>query len=464
MNKYKCLLLLFSFCFEYLLAQDSIVVKLNLSDCHNCYAGFCSLEPLSSNIKTTLILREADRGIGKKFIRNQLGLTRNYSIIYSDSIFAGLNHILYSEIYVYDRRELVFSSRLESFKFSSLSNLFKVDTLFSLPDTVSFGRAKRINVSRDYLGIYDLIFNELSLIDLKKKKIIGVFNNNTHTIDSIYKYVGLDSISVKLFNSAKPYLKTTQNDVCRLDGFCFMKDNLVISGSYPVMKRYHGDTVKLIPQNILFAHSLSNLKRFHFSQVEDFIEDSIKYYPISRNILPINSTRAIIRSVSSHQSKSYKLSIWNTEGTIAARESTITNTLPKYYLETGLKENMLNEIVAWPFLFYSLSPEVLNIETHERFSLPFVNHNFKFSFDNVEKLKFEFQIVDACHFDKKLDIMILKNEEVVELIEIDPSTFQILKELFLPKRIMQAKPILTFWTEHLLIGITGNNKIISISY
>jgi len=457
------LLLLLSICFE-LQAQDSIVVKLNLTDCHNCYGGFCSIEPLSSNIKTVLILRESDRDIAKKFITKQIGLSRNYSIVYSDSLFTKLNHVLYSEIYVYDRKELIYSSNLESFKFSSLTDLFKVDTLFTLPDTISLSKAKRITVNQNYMGIYDLIFNELTLIDLSKKKVIGVFNNNTYPIDSVYKYVHLDSLSIKLFNIAKPYLKTSQNDVCRLEGFCFTENNLMIAGNYPVMKRYSGDTVKLIPQNILFKYSLSNLKQFHTSQVENFNEDSAEFYPITRNILPIDSTRFIIRSVSAHHTKSYKLDVWNSKGTLVVRECTINSALPNYYLETGLKDNMLNEIVAYPYLFYSLSSEVINVETHDKFSLPLVNHKFKFSFDNADKLKFEFQIVNARYSNKSLDVMVIKNEEDIELIKIDASTFQTIKEIFLPKQIMQMKPILSFWTDHLLIGITKDNKIISISY
>ncbi len=450
--------------FYCLMAQDSIVVKLNLTDCHNCYGGFCSIERLPEGIKTVLLLKESDQRISGKFIRSRLGLKRNYFVIHSDSLFNSLNHMPLSEIYLYDSTKLVYTSGLENYSMRDFDNLFQVDTLFTLPDSNSMSQAVRIKTSGNLIALNDLIFNEIYLIHLTDKKILKIFNKETFPVDTFYKWMNVDSVSLKLFNNARSWLKTTQNDVALLDGCCFLDDHFIVTGSYPLMKKNRGDTVYLIREHVILSTCISYAGKTVFYALGNFRYESHLYYPIPTNLFPVSKSEVIFQSVSSDSLKPYLLDIWQLENGKANNRKLVTDRIPEYYIKTGLGTNFLTEIIAWPFLFYSRSPEVLNMETGQKFMLPFQNKDFTFSFNDIQSVHFDFQILDACYIDNVLQLMVLEKEKTIKILEFDPGKFTVKKTLFLPEHFLSTKTILAFWKKGRLIGLTGKGNIISVNY
>lgn len=454
--------LLFNFCC--LMAQDSIVVKLNLTDCHNCYGGFCSIEKLPQGIKTVLVLKESDQKISGKFIRSRLGLKRNYSIIHSDSLFNSLNHIPLSEIYLYNSAKLIYTSGLESYSMRDFDNLFRVDTLFTLPDSIAMSPAVRIKTSGHLIALDDKIFNEIYLIHLTDQKILKLFNKETFPVDTFYKWVNVDSVSLKLFTNARSWLKTTQNDVSLMDDCCFLDDHFIISGSYPLMKKRGGDTVILSRKHAILSMPISDVGKTVFYALEDFHYESRLYYPLPSNLFPVSKSEVIFQSVSSDSLKPYMLNIWQFENGKADNRKLVTDRIPEYYLKTGLGTNFLTEIIAWPFLFYSLSPEVINLETGQKYILPFQNKDFTFSFNDIQNVHFDFQILDACFIDNVLKIMVLEKEKTIKILELDAGKFTVKKTLFFPDHFLTSKTTLAFWTKGRLIGLTREGNIISVIY
>ena len=169
-----------------------------------------------------------------------------------------------------------------------------------------------------------------------------------------------------------------------------------------------------------------------------------------------------MRSTSSNKDYSYMLNIWNIENNKPVQTQILENQIPDFYTKTNLKFNFLQEIFAWPYLLYSLSNVVTNLETGECHQLPFRNEDFIFSFDKMDQIKFNFQIVDACFSDNKLSILYFDHEKYMRIVEIDTKTFAIKRTLTFPERIMKGNPVLSYWKKDCLIGLTRDGKVIKI--
>jgi hypothetical protein len=230
------------------------------------------------------------------------------------------------------------------------------------------------------------------------------------------------------------------------------------------MRKSRGDTVMLTQRSILF-HLINNDERnMAYSLLNTFNEGNITFFPSAGNVSPLSGNTVVVRSVSSNTNNPYRLDIWKVDSNIGEKGNQCLRNLPGYYVRTGLGDNLLNEIVRWPFLFFSLAPDVVNLETNQRVELPFNNQDFKFSFENYDQVKFNFELFEVFKKESSFLLLILKNSETFEVIEIDNRDMHILKTTMLPKNITKHVVAYSFLDETSIMGLTDNNMILKISF
>ncbi len=462
--KYLIIFTSFNLSINYAVSQDKLIVKLNLGDCHNCYNGLCYVEKMPETTATTIVLKESDRKIAGKFIKNTLGLKKQFSLIFSDSLYSALSTNSMSEIFAYQSDKIIYTSKLENYKGWPAKAEIVIDTLMKLSDSVTISKAIKITISKPFISIHDLVFNEVYLYDWIAQKQLLKIDKNTFSIDSIYSWVQVDSVSRTLFNKIRGQLRITQNDAFLISGCFFLDGDLRISGTFPQMRKSKGDTAMLTQRSILFHLINNDEQNKTFSLLNTFYEDNIKFFPSAGNVSPLSGNTVVVRSVSSNAIEPYRLDVWNMNSNIGEKGRQCLRNLPVYYIRTGLGDNLLNEIVRWPFLFFSLAPDVVNLETNQKLELPFNNQDFKFSFENYDQLKFNFELFDVFKKESSFLLLILKNNETFEVIEIDNKEMHVLKSTMLPKNITKHVVAYSFLDSTSIMGLTDDNMILKISF
>lgn len=444
--------------------QDSIVIRLNLSDCHNCYGGFCSIEHFPTNLNPTILVKEADQKIAVKFIRKTLGLTHNYKIIYSDSLYNKLSMNVSSEVFVYKSGELTLKYNLSEFKNTDLNYLFHKNIIGEIPDSIMSNKAIKYSITDSLIILQDLVFNEIHVFDYKANKLIKSFNDQTFNIDTIYKLVKLDTISVKLFKKIKPQLRLTRNDKVLIDGCKIMGRKLYLTGNYPILLKSKRDSLFLLRRNFLAIFQVDNLNNFQFLKISEFSLDSVNYFPIPSHYFILNDSTFVIRSLSSNKSTPYNLSLWKLSDNKIQPFNLISNHLPEYYIQTGLQTNLLNEVIAWPFLMYNLVPEIKNIVDGGTKTLPLSNSLFQFDFNNIANQKFNFQIFDAISEKGLLKILFLDHENQYVVLEIDGLSLITKRSIYFPKKLISPESNVIFYDKNHLSLLCGDGEIQNISF
>lgn len=443
----------FSFFLGY--SQDSTVVKLNLTDCHNCYGGFCFVENLKESNPKVIVIKKADKKNINYFVKNILKLKNNYEIIVSDSIYNKLSSSLISEVFFYRDNQLIYKNDLGNLNLQKAGPDFILDTLFKLPDSISLSQVLRISNSKKYMAIKDFMFNAIVLIDPVEKRVLKYFNEKMYPMDYIYHRVDLDTTSRKLFENYKSSLVNTQNDVVLFGNCFFLQDRFIVGMSYPVLKKTIGDTVLVIRENALMNFSLSHNESMMFYKLENYRENSSQFYNLIGNVYPLQSDEFLIRAVSSNIKSSYMLNSWIFSDLNVIRKKTISNITPDFYIKTGLGTNMLSEIVVWPWIFYTLSSEVFNINTNKWCKLPFENDLFSFDFKKIENLKFNYQILSAFQGENMILLLVLEKESTLKIYFLDPNSLELKYYQTLPDHVLKNKITLDFYNEHILAGSDG---------
>ena len=464
MNGIKFAIILFSLLQLRGFSQDSVVVKLNLADCHNCFGGFCTMERFPDNLNPTIIVKEMDRKIAGKFIRNTLGLKHQYLITYSDSLYKIISQSISSEVFVYRNKELILKTKLSDFSLTLPEKLLNRNVIWRIPDSIQSNKVLKYFITGNYIIIQDLVFNEIHLFDYKQNVLIKSFNSNSFNIDTIYEIVNLDSTSKQLFNKSKSSLKLTRNDVPIIDGCQIKEGKIYITGTYPVLSKSRGDTILLLRKNFLVISSLHDLNCYRLKMIPEFTLDSVKYFPELRNFFVLSDTALIFRSISSNESSPYNLSLWKVSDKKTHPYRLLSKLIPDYYVKTGLKMNLLTEFVAWPFLIYSLAPMIKNMQDGVTKPLPFSNDLFTFNFNDFENHKFNFIVYDVIYNSGLLKILFLDHENQFIVIEIDPKSLDIKKTTFFPKGILSPTANVVFFDNDNVSSISENGEIFKTSF
>lgn len=382
-------------------------------------------------------------------------LKDNYEIIVSDSIYNKLSSTLVSEVFVYRDNQLIYKNDLGHFSFQKIGSSFIPDTLFKLPDSISLSQVLRISNSKKYLAIKDFMFNAIVLIDPVEKSVLKYFNAKMYPVDSIYHRVNLDTISRKLFKHHKSSLGNTQNDVALFGNCFFQQDKFIVGMSYPVLKKKIGDTVYVSRENVFITYAENQNEPIKFYQLENYKENSSQYYNLIENAYPFKTDEFLMRAESSNSKASYMLNSWIFLDSKVIRKKTISSIIPDFYIKTGLGTNMLSEIVVWPWIFYSLSNEVFNINMNKWYKLPFENDLFSFDFEKIENLKFNYQILTAFQGNNMILLLVLEKDNTLKIYFLDQNSLALKYSQSIPDLVLKNKIALDFYDEHTLVGSDG---------
>jgi hypothetical protein len=162
-----------------------------------------------------------------------------------------------------------------------------------------------------------------------------------------------------------------------------------------------------------------------------------------------------MRAESSNIKSSYMLNSWLLIDSKVIRKKIISNIIPDFYIKTGLGTNMLSEIVVWPWIFYSLSNEVFNINMNKWYKLPFENDLFSFDFEKIENLKFNYQILTAFQGNNMILLLVLEKDNTLKIYFLDQNSLELKYSQSIPDLVLKNKIALDFYDEHTLVGSDG---------
>ena len=299
------------------------------------------------------------------------------------------------------------------------------------------------------------MFNAIVLIDPVEKSVLKYFNAKMYPVDSIYHLVNLDTISRKLFKHHKSSLGNTQNDVALFGNCFFQQDKFIVGMSYPVLKKKIGDTVYVSRENVFITYAENQNEPIKFYQLENYKENSSQYYNLIENAYPFKADEFLMRAESSNSKASYMLNSWIFLDSKVIRKKTISSIIPDFYIKTGLGTNMLSEIVVWPWIFYSLSNEVFNINMNKWYKLPFENDLFSFDFEKIENLKFNYQILTAFQGNNMILLLVLEKDNTLKIYFLDQNSLALKYSQSIPDLVLKNKIALDFYDEHTLVGSDG---------
>jgi len=402
-------------------SQDSCVVKLSLNDCSNCYGGLCIIDDLPENTKKTLIVEESNKKISEYFITKHLELKTNYTYIFSDSLYNSLSSTPESQVFIYDKDQLVYDGVLG--KLSSIPEIEKsiLDTIFIMPDTIMVSNFKLLCIVNDYLVITDMIFGSVFIIDSKTGNIKDVLTPDFVDITKLQLSFGVDSLSLSVFNKLLPQIKATGNDKVKIQEAVSFRDNLLIPIYVPTPvydTAARSLTLPSKPAYVLWNIEESKVESVLTTNTNSVSSGGVEYFFLT-NCFPVGDESIIIQSQSRDSLNPVHLSSFSIDNDMLTLSDDLNFTLPRYYIETGLKTNMLNLFVKFPYVCTYLGGEVYNLESNEVITLPHNNDLFVFDMSTVADQSFKFRLIDAIIGKEGFELLYMNDQDQFILEETD---------------------------------------------
>jgi hypothetical protein len=394
-------------------SQDSIVVKLSLNDCSNCYGGFCIIDDLPSNTKITLVVKEEDKKITEYFIRKHLELKNNYTYVYSDSLYNSLSTSPTSEVFLFQSEKITQQGPLSKFPQTLSHTQSHIDSLFSMPDSVFVSKFQLFNAIKGYYIITDMIFGKIYVINSDSGIIKDIIATDFVDLKELQQNYGVDSISMAVFEKLLPQIKTTKNDQIKFQEPIEFNNNLLIPVYVPCPvydTAARTLTLASYPAYVLWDLEQSTIHEIIYTKNPTVNHNGIDYM-ILANCFPLDSTSIIIQCQSSDSLRPISLSSFGIKDGFLYELKSYNYTIPPYYLTTGLNNNVLGLLIRYPLVFTKLSPLIFNLETDETTLLPYENELFKFKMNTIVDHKFNFRLMDAWHSNQGSHILYMNDQD-----------------------------------------------------
>lgn len=453
------LLLLLYFSATY--SQDSCVVKLSLNDCSNCYGGMCLIDNSPNYSKKVLIVKENDKGITDYFITKHLKLKNNYTYIYSDSLYNSMSSSPMSEVFIYNSNELIYNGSLNNLSFKDVLSEIHMDTLYSMPDSVVLSNFILLNEIRDYYVITDMIFGKIYVINPEAEKKIDIISADFVNLTQLQTDFGSDSLSLAIYQKLLPHIEPTKNDNIKIQEPVEFRGNLLIPVYVPCPVYDTFERTLSLPSKPAFIHwGLDESKILGIYSTEETIIDyhGIKY-SILANCFPIDQSSLIVKCQSVDSLRPILLGRLDFNDNAMSVSLNFNYTIPDYYIQTGLRTNMLGLTIRFPFVFTKLSPYVYNLETEGEVVFPYQNEPFNFHLNTIMDQKFSFRLVDAIHSELGFEILYMDAKDQFILDSYD-SDLNLISTKIVFKEISGSLLNVRFIRENSLLILTKDAHLI----
>lgn len=372
-------------------AQDSCVVKLNLTDCVTCYGGLSKVAGMKScqamndlsgfsaiarykhdSIPVDIVVRKSDRKSASRFIGSQLGLKFNYHLTASDSLYNVLSSAPQSEVIFYERGRIVYKAILKAFDGSITARLVPLREIL-IRDTLLNPGNSNFYYKNDRLISNDYVFNRISAYDLHSGKLIRELDLSRINSEEFFNAEGVDSVSRSIYRQSSEAVKAYGLTRVQCSGLAVADDWLICNLAYRIP--VFSDSLKQL--NVQYKTSLRFLKSDSDSSfsvsMSGFQENLYKtcnlivtsgpYYLYDDNFCYLYKSR-------NNRDSLYIAKFSVCKGALVSK-GTATCQLPSFYRQAGTVEHVaVTGKISYPYFSSTGSPEIINLNTLSFFSVP----------------------------------------------------------------------------------------------
>jgi hypothetical protein len=469
-NRFNYLLACIFFIFPIIskaIKPDSIVLKLNVSDCQFCYTGFSYFGSLKE-VKKTLVIRKNDRSIVLKRWGNIIN-ENNFIIIESDSNFDSISTCCMSEIIAYNQSYVVYKDVFKHF-IGEFSSPTRIDTLITIPDTIALSEFTYPTINNDFVVLTDVIQNAVVIFNIKTNIIHTIDFNKFDFKPTIQKSSLLDTVSLKMYDPILKQLQAFGTSKVEISPPFINTDNLYFLAKLilPEINAKDSNNFIIRKRNIIMSYNLSSnsLKTEYFEKTFNEVEST--NYDFYKSAPIIDSCFLYLISYNqNYPDSNYVCKISYCKSNNADTLLRNPNILPNIYSNTNVEYNFSTPIVHFPIFMFPLSETVYNMKLSGRsFNLPFNNKNLTLIDKSSGKYKFDYYLRDFYHINDTLYTIHYNSflsTCIISQSSLDKGTTTKIKVLSVPEFISLVS--LKFEDQSRMICISKNRrKILSIKY
>jgi hypothetical protein len=336
---------------------DSVVVKLNTTDCKFCYSGFYHFKPLNVK-KITLVTRANQENVCNKYSKDYL---KQFEIatITSDSVYTTLSNSLSSEVYLYNHGDLVYNNLLKNFQ-ADISLNVSVDTITKIPANYAFsGFAKVKEYNLNFL-IYDSYHSKSILYNPKKGTFKSYDFNSVDYGELLLAKGVIDSSGKSLYDlhSQKMVKQLNLDKVSLYDPTFADSVAAYFSVFYIPVKAPNSDkAIAISPTSAVFLYNFLQDSIVNYYSVPNLIEidgDSIAFFQSPQLF---NDTSIFLIGHKKHESDTLVFCTFDTSEPGKIREWNYGK-LPDYYVQTGFFYTLSIPITRPPYFMFPLCGDI----------------------------------------------------------------------------------------------------------
>jgi len=336
-------------------------IKFDLNDCFLCQYGIRNT--LSLNFPISLVIKESLRedsaAIEKKY---QLS-TYHYPIIWSDSLYDYLNKQAFSEFIIYSPANVeIFRGILKGLDSNKIKHVLQAAKRNNSGDEVlcNFYLPPRFKI--------DYVNNGQFFIENNLNNEYYELHNNGATIDTFALSYSLAKQTIakgKLQNPESWKYYTTIKPIFSSAYKADAKTNYFLGTCYDFMPVIPGSQDS-VPNKVLFIYKYSAGKL-----AATYAIDSSEA-AINENAFFITPTGDLyIATIKPFNGKNYYLAKFVLHNNHYIFSNYLNDTLPTQYSTTGIKYNMIQPKVAYPFFILPFSNRFVNLENKKTYTIPF---------------------------------------------------------------------------------------------
>ncbi len=435
----------------YLLGYSQIkcYIKINMSDCKNCFAAISYFDKINANVKKIFIFRgsyEQDREYIQQTFFNDTN--QKAEILFSDSLYHSLDTFSASSIHVFTPQGLS-----AQFPFRAIDKNFH---LINYPDTLYF-RDKlpvscKFKIENELLYTYNYPLSEIAIYNMNKwyanatkikltdKMIKIAYNKHFRDTSSYYKCNELrEKMNVPRFIA----LNQIWSFDVKSDTLYFVSKHL-----YPKLCNYKGkaDTCFYVFFSLFTVFNNSVLKITDIERT--YKEDSLvytyegigflgTYFHFCNNKFLFNMGKKKLE-----KRNNYFIGEWVSNNGSISYNKPFPIDLPE--LTYKFKIGYLSEYTLhYPYLFSCFSAQLENLETFTSIYLPVNTGKLDYLYDSLPTItsptKINYKVVDFCKSNNRIKLLFYRNKTLV-VQEIDLTN----------KTTVGEKTLMTFSSDNVL--------------